>query len=51
MPQEISLTRCNSCEKTISLTAERKLTSEEVQELQNRMMCTECLKKRLGIAK
>lgn len=47
MGQEISLTQCNSCGKTVSIMSEKKLMNEQVQELQNRMLCSECLKKQL----
>jgi hypothetical protein len=43
--------RCNDCELVVVLTSERPLTDKEQKELQDRMLCHACLKKKLEAKK
>ena len=45
--QKSYLTKCNDCEGDVRLRSGVELTSEQVDELQKRMLCTKCLDKKL----
>ena len=42
---------CKKCTKDTRVIASRELTSTEQDEIKNRMVCQECLKKELGDTK
>ncbi len=43
--------KCNDCELIVRLTSERELTDEQRDELQERIVCTPCEKRRLNAKK
>ncbi len=43
--------KCNDCELAVRLTSESKLTETQRDELQARILCTPCEKKRLDAKK
>ena len=49
--QQIAELKCNDCELIVRLTSERKLTEAQRDELQARIVCTPCEKKRLDAKK
>jgi len=47
----IYLAKCNDCECDIRLRCERELKPEQVDELQERILCSVCLNKKVGAKK
>lgn len=45
------VTTCNNCEKEIRLSSTYDITPEQLQELQKRMDCSDCLNKKLQAKK
>lgn len=48
---KITLTKCNNCERDVRLSYVRELTPKEREELQKRMLCSNCLNKKLEAKK
>ena len=48
---KIYLTKCNDCERDVRLSSRYNIKPEEIDRLQKRMLCTDCLNKKLGIVK
>ena len=46
-----SLTKCNDCERDVRLTSTDDLKPEQVDELQKRMLCSDCLNRKLEVKK
>ena len=44
---KIYLTRCNDCGRDVRLSSDWEVTSEKIEELQKRMLCSDCLKRKL----
>lgn len=44
---KIYLTKCNDCERDVRLSSTMEVTPEQIDELQKRMLCSDCLKKKL----
>jgi len=42
---------CNNCEKEVRLSSTDEITPEEVEELQKRLLCSDCLNKKLAANK
>ena len=47
----LSLSKCNGCERDVRLSSKDKLKDSQVAELQARMLCSDCLKKTLDAKK
>lgn len=45
------LTKCNDCERDVRLTSIHNIKPEEIDKLQKRMLCSECLDKKLEAKK
>ena len=50
-PSYIAELKCNDCELIVRLTSERELTDAQKDEIQARILCTPCEKKRLEAKK
>ena len=48
---KIYLTKCNDCEKDVRLCSTYEIKREQIDELQERMLCTVCLDKKLKAKK
>ena len=47
----IYLTKCNDCERDVRLSSTYAIKPEQIDELQKRMLCSNCLKKALEVKK
>jgi len=45
--EKVYLAKCNDCEGTVRLSSTAKITPEQVDELQKRMLCSKCLLKKV----
>lgn len=48
---KLYLTKCNGCEKDVRLSSVYDIKPEQIDELQERMLCSNCLNKKVGAKK
>jgi len=48
---KLYLTKCNNCERDVRLSSADDIPSEQIEELQKRMLCSDCLNKKLQAQK